>query len=90
MSGLIEPADSLDTQSVSVAPRSDDRPVHGGLWQNLASLYGVHIASYVIPLFTLPYLARGVQSCPMIGPRSIFGKIRFRLKFMSIRGFPFD
>jgi len=28
------------------------------LWENLASLYGVHIASYVIPLFTLPYLAR--------------------------------
>ena len=28
------------------------------LWENLASLYSVHIASYVIPLFTLPYLAR--------------------------------
>jgi polysaccharide transporter, PST family len=28
------------------------------LWENLASLYGVHIASYIIPLFTLPYLAR--------------------------------
>lgn len=28
------------------------------LWENLISLYSVHIASYVIPLFTLPYVAR--------------------------------
>ncbi|HVN04237.1 MAG TPA: oligosaccharide flippase family protein [Bryobacteraceae bacterium] len=30
-------------------------------WENLISLYGVHIASYVIPLFTLPYVARVLQ-----------------------------
>ena len=28
------------------------------LWENLASLYGVHAFNYLIPLFTLPYLAR--------------------------------
>jgi PST family polysaccharide transporter len=28
------------------------------LWENLASLYGVHAFNYLIPLVTLPYLAR--------------------------------
>lgn len=28
------------------------------LWESLASLYGVHAFNYLIPLFTLPYLAR--------------------------------
>jgi polysaccharide transporter, PST family len=28
------------------------------LWESLASLYGVHAFNYLVPLFTLPYLAR--------------------------------
>ena len=28
------------------------------LWESLASLYGVHAFNYLIPLLTLPYLAR--------------------------------
>src|SRR5271167_4416284 len=28
------------------------------LWENLASLYSVHAFNYLVPLFTLPYLAR--------------------------------
>lgn len=32
------------------------------LWDNLASLYGVQVLNYVVPLFTLPYLTR------MLGP----------------------
>lgn len=29
-----------------------------GVWENLASLYSVHAFNYLVPLFTLPYLAR--------------------------------
>src|SRR5260370_31240826 len=28
------------------------------LWESLASLYAVHAFNYLVPLFTLPYLAR--------------------------------
>jgi PST family polysaccharide transporter len=28
------------------------------LWENLASLYGIHAFNYLVPLLTLPYLAR--------------------------------
>lgn len=28
------------------------------LWENIASLYGIHIFNYVVPLMTLPFLAR--------------------------------
>ena len=28
------------------------------LWESLASLYSVHVFNYLVPLFTLPYLAR--------------------------------
>ena len=40
------------------------------LWENLVSLYGVQLLTYVIPLITLPYLAR------VLGPVS-WGELAF-------------
>lgn len=34
------------------------------LWENLASLYGVQVLNYVVPLFTLPYLTRVLGAGP--------------------------
>ena len=44
------------------------------LWENLASLYGVHAFNYLIPLFTLPYLAR------VLGPEMGSASLRRRLR----------
>jgi PST family polysaccharide transporter len=40
------------------------------LWENLASLYSVHAFNYLVPLFTLPYLAR------VLGPQE-WGALAF-------------
>jgi PST family polysaccharide transporter len=50
------------------------------LWENLASLYGLHAFNYLIPLVTLPYLAR------VLGPAE-WGAIAFAdayARFMTL------
>jgi PST family polysaccharide transporter len=51
--------------------------VHAGLWENLASLYTVHLSNYVVPLFTLPYLARilGVDGLGLYAVADAYSRI---------------
>ena len=48
-------------QAIRDEPAIGDEPqpvMNRGLWESLASLYSVHAFNYLVPLITLPYLAR--------------------------------
>ena len=54
-------AGQAESAELSAQAIEDRRVVVSGnrrLWESLASLYSVHAFNYLVPLFTLPYLAR--------------------------------
>ena len=68
VSGRTEPTSSENSRSVS-------RLLKHKLVQNAASLYGVQIATYAVPLVTIPYLARvlGVSGWGLVAIAQGFG-----------------